>query len=273
MSIKKHTDVNDPVWDIASPFVARMGDDVFVLGSSAIIAPGIAITATHVFEEYQSRFAPKQSLRGTLDVAYQLQLISARQGGYWDVAEVYGNKLTDIVFLKIQPGNDMAKKMPVRKTRLSPLPPKISSQVTAFGFPRSKVLSNTDVHADLDLSPIESTGSVTDVYQIRRESALVTFPSFQVNTPYPGGMSGGPVFNDKMEICGVVSVGSNFQDESEDPLSYAASLWPSTGILFYENEQPETIYAMGKKRRLDIGSLERIILTPDGDGFRPSFKV
>ena len=78
---------------------------------------------------------------------------------------------------------------------------------------------------------------ITDVYQLRRDSGLLTFPCFRIDKLVNDGFSGGPVFwEDK--LCGIVSTGS------VDGSTYAASLWP---LCLLEYEYPD-LGTLGSRR-------------------------
>jgi hypothetical protein len=68
-------------------------------------------------------------------------------------------------------------------------------------------------------------GEVTQVFFPRRDRAVLAFPSFEFRGDVAGGMSGGPIFNDRKQVCGVIS-GSG----SIPGVSYGAVLWPVLGV-------------------------------------------
>src|SRR4029077_12529673 len=73
------------------------------------------------------------------------------------------------------------------------------------------------------LMPTVAEGEVLDVHPSYRDSANLRFPCFAVNAEFSAGMSGGAVFNERRELCGLVCSGG--EGELKD-LSYATSLWP-----------------------------------------------
>jgi hypothetical protein len=50
------------------------------------------------------------------------------------------------------------------------------------------------------LQPRIARGTVTDVYPVSRDSVLLPFPSFEVETAFIGGMSGGPILTKLMNF-------------------------------------------------------------------------
>lgn len=58
----------------------------------------------------------------------------------------------------------------------------------------------------------------------------------------PGGMSGGPIFNDSGRLCGIVCYGMNqLEGVFNDHLSYGMSLWPLMGIIMNIGDRGESI--------------------------------
>jgi hypothetical protein len=97
------------------------------------------------------------------------------------------------------------------------------------------------------LNPSISEGVVTEVYPQSRDSALLSFPSFEMETHFIGGMSGGPIFNEAGEICGLVCSGYD-----DAPIAYGVVLWPMTGIRIehsvskVSSERPYTILELAR---------------------------
>jgi hypothetical protein len=64
---------------------------------------------------------------------------------------------------------------------------------------------------------------------------LLSFPSFEVKTHFIGGMSGGPIFNEAGELCGLICSGYD-----DAPIAYGVVLWPMTGIRI-EHDVPVVV--------------------------------
>lgn len=109
------------------------------------------------------------------------------------------------------------------------------------------------------LNPSTSIGVVTEVYPELRDSALLSFPSFQVKTHFIGGMSGGPIFNEAGELCGLICSGYD-----DDPIAYGVVLWPMTGIRIDDiipaviSKLPYTILELAKAGLMSVKGWEYV---------------
>ncbi len=111
-------------------------------------------------------------------------------------------------------------------------------------------------HLGLTLNPTVSSGLVLDIHRSKRDNTFLRFPSFSVDACFPAGMSGGAVFNDKKELCGLVSAG--LQEDNKDVSTYysnAVSIWPSMIITINLKEDgciPTGIEANKQYKLLDF---------------------
>ena len=78
---------------------------------------------------------------------------------------------------------------------------------------------------EFGLNPTTSPGVVTEVYPESRDSALLSFPCFEIEALFIGGMSGGPIFNEAGELCGLICAGFDHA-----PVAYGVVLWPMIGM-------------------------------------------
>jgi hypothetical protein len=67
---------------------------------------------------------------------------------------------------------------------------------------------------------------VLEVFPLRRDDSLLHFPSFSIDARFDGGMSGGPIFNEKGQLCGLVCACLD-PAPGQRHISYGASLWPA----------------------------------------------
>jgi hypothetical protein len=107
---------------------------------------------------------------------------------------------------------------------LRALPPQKGEKVIAFGYAASQVLGEEGREIKLSLNPITAPGLVTEVYPEYRDRGMLSFPCFEIETHYIGGMSGGPIFNEAGELCGLVCAGQN-----DAAVAYGVVLWPMLG--------------------------------------------
>jgi len=101
--------------------------------------------------------------------------------------------------------------------------PKVGDEVMAIGFPELGSIKDRAIDAEvLSERMYGSIGRVTAVLSSGREHR--PWPTFAVDSHWPGGMSGGPVFNQDGEVIGLVS--SSDEPGSHDAQSYAFWLAP-----------------------------------------------
>jgi hypothetical protein len=110
------------------------------------------------------------------------------------------------------------------------MPPPSGQKVLAFGYRESKieVSEGADGTHHIVLNDVGTTsiGEVGQIFPERRDSAMLTFPCFEVLARFAHGMSGGLVIDEGGALCGLICAGIHLADQEAAPLSYAATLWP-----------------------------------------------
>jgi serine protease Do len=96
---------------------------------------------------------------------------------------------------------------------------RLGERVMAIGYPELTCLRNVSLNtvATLRESMRGAIGKVSALFPEGRMNRK--WPTFQVDVPWPKGMSGGPVFNEDGEVVGLVS--SSDEPETENARSYA----------------------------------------------------
>ncbi len=195
-----------------------------------IIGHRLAITAKHLFEEDWDK------LERYSVIASQI-LEGGTVGALWYTEKVYRSPHTDIAILFLSPvkGSESAaayewKHAPI----LSMKPPKVGETIWGFGYPssESQVERLPDrIRVNWKDKPSITTGEVIEVHDEFRDRGMLKFPCFRTNARFDHGMSGGPVFNDRGELCGLVCSGPPPENDNAEWISYAVSLWPLMGTL------------------------------------------
>jgi hypothetical protein len=72
---------------------------------------------------------------------------------------------------------------------------------------------------------------VKEIHFKKRDSSSLSFPCFQTNARFDSSMSGGPVFSQSGNLCGIICSSMPPFNESEEHVSYAACLWPLMGTI------------------------------------------
>ena len=107
-------------------------------------------------------------------------------------------------------------------------------RVVGFGYHSSSwyVLIQKDGtrHININAFGAATVGEVKEVHHERRDSCRLSFPSYQVNARFDGGMIGGPVTSDRGRLCGIICLNLLPTEADQEHVSYAASLWPLMAI-------------------------------------------
>lgn len=229
----KATELESPITEHALVLVGGTELETHALGSAIFIAAELAITARHVIQEFWSRlggwnkFEGQQPLEGQFSIwAVQYPGVSS-DPALWRVTFVWGARFTDIAFISLTPANDLAERYSwASRLKLNLLPPRVGERVVGFGYAASAVERADVGRVRLSLHPSTTGGPVTEVFPEYRDRGMLTFPCFEINTHFVGGMSGGPLFNEAGELCGVTCA-----SRDGEPIAYGATLWPAMGTV------------------------------------------
>lgn len=213
-----------------------------MLGTAFIVTGYLAVTARHVIEHFLEAY-PGKAVNGVYECDTQMWLTQILQNeelyATWEPHRFWLSPHTDIALIHLRAYCESAAKYNSwKRVPLHILPPRQGERIVGFGYHSSQtgleLGSDGTRHYNLNDKPTAAVGEIIDVHHIKRDSTLVNFPSFQVNTRFDPGMSGGPIFNDNGHLCGVISVGCTFSDSDEDNCnhhSYGATLWPLMGTV------------------------------------------
>jgi hypothetical protein len=238
-------ELTSPITGLAVLLVGHDGvSPTKAVGSGVFVAPGLIMTVKHVLKEFWRLFENPNV--GELEEqkqktpAFELFAVqcpgSSSATALWAASKITLCPYSDLAVISVVPVDALAKAHPIPNlARMNVLPPGKGTKVAAFGYADTSVQTEVGNQVNFQLQPRIARGTVTDVYPVSRDSVLLPFPSFEVETCFIGGMSGGPIFNEADELCGLICSGYD-----DVPVASGVALWPMLGI--------HTI------RRLDSGS-------------------
>lgn len=267
------THLPSPITEFALALASKRGDSYWASGTAVVVAPHLAITAKHVVEDHWTRNEGPWPESG--DVVGELSILAFQvppdgDACLWAVHRIWNSPHTDISFLKLVPASAPAASYRWRHLTINALPPAPGSQITAFGYHASTIAAGAPVDWRHEAS--NSFGCVVEVHEERRDSVLRNYPCFATDARFDGGMSGGPVFNEAGELCGLVCSGIAPFDESERHTSYVTTLWPILGTSIDLNRRgfpPGETYPaleLARGNQMVVRNWERVHveIRPDG---------
>lgn len=221
-----------PVFENCITVVAEYKGRLFASGSGFILNQNYAVTAAHVIDDFKKQYLKKHFNDASQDLMpFSLTIHQILFGQesifFWRVEKVSICQVTDIAILHIKSMSRGTDVYEFNFPTLQLIPPKKGDKIFAIGFPypkAKKFRGTTVLNFNLEISE----GKVVEVYGEKRDSVFMPFPSFCTEARFKPSMSGGPVFTDENRICGLVC--SSFSFETDDAVSFAASLWPIMGV-------------------------------------------
>lgn len=206
-------------------------------GSCCRIAKNLYLTAAHVITDWIKKFGN----------GVEIWAIHTEKGpkySIWVVDAAWLNPVSDLAIFHTKPYNDTAEEATEWQCIALELhPPVIGERVVGFGrhSPEHSITFDKSGTKHIVInSPCAATvGEVRAIHPEMRDPARLKFPCFQVNARFDGGMSGGPVFNDRGNVCGIICSNLPPQSDDEEHVSYATTLWPL--MLTYITIAPDGI--------------------------------
>lgn len=194
-------------------------------GSAFLVAPGIAICATHVLHEHIPNLMASQSQLMAVGFGiFGLQL--------WQVREVTALNNSDLTILGLEYASDIPPSRNFNQLVMTTRVPPIGEKVTIVGVvPGSKEATAHDGgDIELGVQVMLSQGPVTQHYLAGRDRTLMPGSCIEAGCHTWGSMSGGPVFDQSGRLVGLLS--SSLESEALDGPSWISLLWPALGTAF-----------------------------------------
>jgi hypothetical protein len=222
----KDVAIDHRAMQITMPIVSNHDGELRCIGTAFAVAPGLAITADHVADDWQNYQEMRDGYKRT-DAKYSVSSFQWCEGSLWEwrVDGIYVSKSADIAFLRfIRPewwGTGQGQIQPAW-ARLSFNPPDVGDEVRVFGFPESHIEDGI-----LTISPSECIARVRHI-ELLSQGGARPYSHVELDGETLGGMSGGPCFDKNWNVVGVNSRGWTFLDAP--PISYMALLWPAMNV-------------------------------------------
>lgn len=206
-------------------------DDPLIVGTAFPVASNTLVTAKHVITEVHNA-TEHMHLDRTL---VAVQVLPGNRFISWKITEIRAHETADFMLLHVD--SEVNRHNPplwippwkIRKTA-----PKRGELAMAMGYVEGKLrISSRNPNGG---GVIEITdkgqmnfGIVKTVYKERRDSVMLPCPCFEVGANFGSGMSGGPVFDKRGRLCGIVATGVDSIEKVVS--SFAVTLWPSLSYL------------------------------------------
>jgi hypothetical protein len=175
----------------------RSVEGTTVLGTAVCIAPGLAITAAHLFTEQQIA----QIAGGTLSPF--CTGITSDGMDFWIVRSVVYTPHNDIAYLTIEMRSALAQNRPLRSAVLTTRRPVIGETLSLVGF-RMEAVEDAEFRGHLYIA----AGPVED-FLLEGWGRSRPTPLAQVGCATLGRMSGGAAFDSDGLLIGIISSGIN----------------------------------------------------------------
>jgi hypothetical protein len=174
------------------------GNRHHVHGSAVVVAPGLALAARHVVEDWLT------ALRDGTTVLY-CHAISRSGLQLWVAREVKPIDGTDIVIIALEFGTTFPANNHFRKSGITTRLPAIGESVMIVGFKAiEEEFQGVESSVEIAGGVLISVGQITERYPERRDRSMCPWPTIEVNCGTQGGMSGGPVFDKNGWLVGIL---------------------------------------------------------------------
>ena len=252
-------------------------------GVATFINGSLAVTCRHTLDDFLGSVGDPASVNEQVtqfgkitysDAGHSLTGIqhTETEAALWSIRRVFKSDYSDLALLLVAPANDGAHRLKdanagVVTVRLAL--PAIGEKVFAYGFAHSNILDTSRKRLSIKVDSYTSEGIVEAVHPAGRDK-LMPFPCFQTNCRFDSGMSGGPIFNSRGELCGVIGSGYDVE-EGAMPIGYGVAIWPILSMTINANvprepqDQLYTVYDLANRKEkflhvADLDAIERFPL-------------
>lgn len=220
-------------------------------GSAAMVGPGIAICAAHVLED--QGYLEKITNGGATLVAQ-----APVPGGIllWTVMRVATVPDSDLAVLSMTLSSDFPLDRRFAVASITTRMPAVGDELSLTGLSAVRRTEEISGVMHIEMLPGCVKGRVIDRYPEGRDRSMLPGPCLAVECEARGGMSGGPVFDSRGYLVGVVS--SSYEGSEVTFVSHIwpglvrAQAWPVWPVKPYHLPPPGTILQLGLKFGISI---------------------
>lgn len=186
-------------------------------GSAAMVGPGLAICATHVLED-QGNLEKIQSGEATLvaQAPFQDGML------LWTVLRVSTVPGTDLAVLSMTLSSGFPADRRFSVASMTTRMPGIGDVLTVTGLSALRPTEEISGATRIEMNTGCMLGRVIDRYPNGRDRTMLPGPCVAVECDARGGMSGGPVFDNRGYLVGLVS--SSYEGGST---TFVSHVWPA----------------------------------------------
>lgn len=180
-------------------------------GSATMIAPGLAVTATHTVSDYTESWSAGDAA---------VFCVGPTPDGLvlWRVVAIDCTPVDDIAYLSlVLESHPSSSPMGIRLFQISTRCPAIGERVHVLGFHLETIQDDTTT-ITLAGDLYAAAGDIASIDHPTRDSFLMPYPTIEIACGSLGAMSGGPVVDDQGSVLGIVGRGFN-TDDGEGPTS------------------------------------------------------
>lgn len=212
------------------------GQETRIDGTAVMIAPGLAMTATHVLAN---------NLEGLRDGTVFGICAGPRSGGLdlWKFRSISHDEADDTAFLSLELMSPITDGWHLSTMPLTTRCPSVGEKVTITGFRFEEPWGFAS-----DGSPVEAignlyaaSGEVSAVYHPFRDHILMPYPAIEIQCGSLGAMSGGAVLDRDGCLLGLIARG--FNTEAKDGPTYASWIVSSALARKLDIPWPPGMYA------------------------------
>lgn len=233
------TDRRTDVWNHIVALAAYTHDCLYPCGTAFLVGKNLAMTATHVLDQpFDRRLHDIPDIAAEEFSVVAIQVINrspspllwrVKSMGRYPSFSGDNDRPFDVGLLALTPYGEAVPEIETFRGlffELNVATPRVNTRIVAYGFTKSQLQQNLETPIEYTLAHtfqrVEAT--ITAVHYPMRDQVGMPFPCFEIDGDFDPGMSGGPVLNDRDQVCGVISRGSGLG------ISWASVLWPALGI-------------------------------------------